>query len=161
PPAADSYLAKVGNREIVRGMAECHAILNLVERREQYADLYVDLARETGEVLDSYYWLKDPQAGDLASTLGEIRAAAEAAVGEFEKVRAIRRATRDRTQRVQDRVDELVAENAARLYDAIDAHVAAIAALRTLRGEIIALRELRYADAALIDALEARVVEQT
>ena len=37
---SDSFLYKIGNHDIVRGMAECHEVLNLIAKEDTYADLY-------------------------------------------------------------------------------------------------------------------------
>ena len=64
----DSFLYKVGNKDIVRGMAECHEILSLVGKDETYADLYVDLVKKSSDVIDSYFWAE--QRGNVSSRPG-------------------------------------------------------------------------------------------
>ena len=61
----DSFLFKIGNRDIVRGMAECHEVLTLIDKEDTYANLYVDIAKEAGDIVDSYFWI-DKQ-GDLSA----------------------------------------------------------------------------------------------
>ena len=80
----DSYLYKVGNRDIVRGMAECHEVLTLIEKEDTYAGLYVDLVKLSTDVLDSYFWIGHADAQDLAEPLGRIRDAAKAAVDKLD-----------------------------------------------------------------------------
>ncbi|MEM9019386.1 MAG: DNA repair ATPase [Planctomycetota bacterium] len=161
PTQSDSRLFKIGNRDIVRGMAECVEVLGLIDRDDPYAELYLDIVKTTSDLLDSYYWLSDPECFGLNQTLGKVREAAQAAVGEFDKVTRIRKSTRQQTQSVAQEAKDLVHRNAARIYDNINIYVEALGALRTVRGKIISLRELRYADLALIDELEQEVSEQT
>ncbi len=157
----ESYLFKVGNRDIVRGMAECVKVLDLVNREELYAQLYLDLVKSTSDLLDTYFWLEHAEASQIAEPLQEIKRAAQAAVGEYEKVTRIRKATERQVGEVTREVDELVNANAARIYDNILVFVEALAGLRELRGRIIALRELRYIDPDHVDQLEQEVKEQT
>ncbi len=157
---SDSMLFKIGNRDIVRAMAECVDVLKLVQREEAYAEVYLDLVRSAGNVLDAYFWLDQPEAGNLAEALREIRATAQAAVGEFEKVTRIRKTTRDRVADVTRRAGELLNANATRIYDDIHGYVRALAGLRELRGEVIGLRELRYVVREAVDALERDLVAQ-
>ena len=157
---SDSLLFKIGNRDIVRAMAECAALLKLVAKDEAYAEVYLDIVRAATDVLESYFWLAESEASDLAEPLRGIKAAAQAAVGEFEKVTRVRKATRDRVAEVTKRARELITANATRVYEDIHGYVKALSGLRETRGEIIGLRELRYVDRAAVDALEADVAAQ-
>ena len=83
---AGSPLYKIGNRDLVRGMAEAHEVLALIEKEDSYANLYLDIVKETTDILDSFFWISNEAAGNLAEPLAEIREAAQAAISEFEKV---------------------------------------------------------------------------
>ncbi|MEM6258570.1 MAG: DNA repair ATPase [Planctomycetota bacterium] len=157
---SDSYLYKIGNRDIVRGMAECTQVLGLIDRDDPYAELYLDIVSTTQDLLDSFFWLGDEACYGLAKTLTEIRDTAQAAVGEFEKVTRIRKNTRQQTDAVAQEAKDLVNRNATRIYDNINVYVEALGSLRGVRGRIIGLKELRYADVTLIDELEKDVQEQ-
>ncbi|WP_417848337.1 DNA repair ATPase [Thalassoglobus sp.] len=156
----DSYLYKIGNRDIVRGMAECHEILNLIEKEDSYSDLYVDLVKYAGDILDSYFWINNAEAANLGEPLQQIKVAATSAVDEFEKVVRVRQNTREQTQQVAGETRELLNEVGRRRFDNIDSFVKSLAGLRRVRGEIIGLRDLRYADTELIEQLETEVAEQ-
>lgn len=155
----DSYLYKIGNRDIVRGMAECHEILNLIEKEDSYSGLYVDLVKYTTDVLDSYFWIHHDDAAKLGEPLSNIKSAAAAAVDEFEKVVRVRQNTRQQTQRVADETREILHSVGRQRFDKIEQFVQSLADLRRIRGEIIALRDLRYVDLELIEQLEAEVSE--
>jgi hypothetical protein len=157
---SDSYLYKIGNRDIVRGMAECSQVLGLIDRDDPYAELYLDIVSTTTDLLDSFFWLGDDACFGLADTLGGVRDTAQAAVGEFEKVTRIRKNTRQQTDAVAQEAKDLVNRNATRIYDNINVYVEALGSLRGVRGRIISLKELRYADLERIDSLENEVQEQ-
>ena len=107
PVTSDSYLYKLGNKEIVRAMSEAQEVLTLLDKDDSYAGLYLDLIRLTGTLTDTYHWLREPAAQALAEPLRDIRQAANAAVEEFDKVLSIRKSTGAETQRVLARADEL------------------------------------------------------
>ncbi len=157
----DSYLYKIGNRDIVRGMAECHFILGLIDKEDTYAGLYVDLVKEATDVLDSYFWINHADAASLGEPLAQIKAAAMSAVEEFEKVVRVRQNTTEQTGRITSETRELLKSVGRKRFESIDEFVQSLASLRRVRGEIIGLRELRYADAALIDELEQEVIQTT
>ncbi len=162
-PAAstESYLYKIGNKDIVKAMAECHEVLRLIHRPDPYEGLYIDIVRQTQDVMDSYFWVGEERTGNLKKTLGEIRETAGAAIEEFEKVSRIRKQTLERVREVSLQTDSLVGQNARRTFESVDHYVESLAELRKLRGEIISLRDLRYANGEEIDALEKRVSEQS
>ncbi len=155
----DSFLYKVGNREVVRGMAECHGILGLLNKDESYANLYVDIVKASSDVLDSYFWINSDDTANLGEPLKEIRGTASAAVEEFEKVVRVRRDTSQKTAVVQKAVDEALQKTQRQRFDHINDFVESLASLRQLRGAAISLRDLRYADNGVIDGLEASVIE--
>lgn len=157
----ESYLYKLGNADIVRGMAECHEVLNLIGKDDTYADLYIDLVKKTGDVADSYFWIANSEAQDLKTPLMAINQAAQASIGEFDKVQRIRRSTEEETARVREKARKCVAAAEHQAPDDIFGFVHHLADLRGARGEVISLRDLRYVDTALIEALEAEIAEAT
>lgn len=159
PAGSDGFLQRVGNRDIVRGMAECHEILDLLGKEDSYAGLFIDLAKQTGVVLDTYHWLGHEEAFNLRECLLRIKEAADAAIGEFEKVTSVRRATEAQLREVSERVRQIAASIRARRFEVIGDFVTSLADMRSVRGEIIALRSLRYIDNAQVDALETEIQE--
>ncbi|QDT06614.1 ATPase involved in DNA repair [Rubripirellula lacrimiformis] len=157
----DSMLFKIGNKDIVRGMAECNELLQLIEKDDSYEGLYVDLGKKASDVLDSYFWIDKEEAEQLSQPLQKIRQAAGAAVEEFEKVVRVRRDTEGRTQEVQTAVDALVKSIQRGRFETIDDYVAALASLRQQRGHALGLNELRYVDTAVVETLEQETAEQS
>ncbi len=161
PTQADSLLAKIGNRDIVRGMAECHEVLTLIEREEIYASLYVDIVKKATDVIDSYFWLDNGEAFSLKEPLIAIKDAAASAIDEFEKVVRAQRNTAEQTRQVSTRAADVLGTIQHRRFAHINEFVDSLASLRRLRGEIISLRDLRYVDATAVDQLEDDVSQQT
>ncbi|MCP5548021.1 MAG: DNA repair ATPase [Akkermansiaceae bacterium] len=156
-----SFLFKIGNPELVRGMAEARELLTLLHKDDSFAGLYLDLVKRAGDLLDAYFWLDRDECGSLAAPLREIKQAAEAAIGEFEKVQRLRETAAERTKAVKSAVEQAVREAKTAPGDELKPLVHHLATLRKLRGEIIGLREVRYTDPAVIDAMEKEVVETT
>ncbi|MCC5830996.1 MAG: DNA repair ATPase [Phycisphaeraceae bacterium] len=158
---ASSRLYKIGNRDIVRGMAECAQLLQLIERESLYSDLYLDIVKTSSDLLEGYHWLREDECFNLDQVIGRIRETGQSAVAEYEKVVRLRRAADQAIGEEEDRTRAMIARNAARMYNHIDAFVTALAELREARGRIIGLKEVRYADARRVEAMEADVTEQT
>ncbi len=157
---SDSLLFKIGNKELVRGMAECSEVLMLIDKDDNYTGLYVDLVKRCGDILDSYFWIANPETLRLDEPLRAIRDAASAAVEEFEKVVRLRRDTQTRTIEVKDSIETLGKEIERSRFDSIDHFVAALSKLREQRGHAIGLRELRYVDVELVTTLEQATAER-
>ncbi len=155
----DNYLFKVGNKEIVKAMAECYEILTLAEKEDSYGGLYGDLVRISTDVLDSYYWIDKEAAFALDIPLRKIRETAHAAIEEYEKKVSIQRNTCQAIEQVSAQAEALFRKAKIGTFDNIDLFVETLSALRHLRGEIIALRDLRYSDETKVASLETRVGE--
>ncbi len=157
----DSYLAKIGNADIVRCMAECGEVLTLLGKDDTYADLYVDLAKKAGDICDAYFWVAREEAGNLREPLELIRGAAGSAIDEFDRVQRQRRAAADAAAEVGGRARKVLSAASHQRPDDILGFVHRLAELRSLRGEVIGLREMHYADLPAAEALEAEVAAAT
>ena len=160
PAISDSYLYKLGNKEIVRAMAEAQEVLTLLAKDDSYAGLYLDLIRLTGTLTDTYHWLREPAAQALAEPLRDIQQAANAAVEEFDKVLSIRKSTDAETQRVLAKADELTGRIRRTAATDVNEYVQLLAELRGVRGEVISLKELRYVELPTVEKAAAEL-EQT
>ncbi|MCW5556549.1 MAG: DNA repair ATPase, partial [Verrucomicrobiae bacterium] len=156
----DAFLYQVGNKDVVRCLAEIHEVLTLAGREAPYAELYSDVVRRCTAMLDAYTWLGSEDGFQLDEALRQLRETADKAVEEFAKVRrlqqeAVRRLA-DLGRRCESRFQEVRRAGLAKLEE----FVHHLAALRHLRGELITLREVRYVDPAQLAALEQGVAAQ-
>lgn len=149
----ESYLVKIGNKEIVRAMAECREILNLCYKNDRYSGLYADLAGRCTEVMDTYYWIGHPEAFQMAEILEDLRQVARAAIDEYEKKISIQRGTQNEIDRVKSLAIDLFRRCRNESFDSIELYVHTLAELRSLKGAIVSLKDLRYTDTGLINQL--------
>ena len=156
-----SLLYKIGNQDLVTGMAECHEILTLIEKDDTYGDLYVDIVKKATDILDSYFWVSQSEAANLGEVLTKIKSAAAAAIDEFEKVTRVRQNTRQQFESTSTHAREVIKSSQTRRFEAIGGYVEALADLRRARGETIGLKELRYIDLSAVEQLETQIAEQT
>ncbi|WP_294733871.1 DNA repair ATPase [uncultured Flavobacterium sp.] len=157
----DTYIYKIGNKDIVKAMADSQAIITLLNKDDDYDGLYADLTRLSKNILDGYYWITSDETFEVNVPLTEIRSTANAAIDEFEKVVQLRNNADKITQEVQQKADALFVQIKSSPLDNIDVFVADLAGLRSLRGEVISLKEVRYIDPNFITTLEAEIVTQT
>lgn len=157
----ESYIFKIGNKDIVRAMSECHEVMNLISQDDSYANLYVDLVKKSSDIIDSYFWLNQDQTFDLAKPLGDIRDAATAAVDEFDKVVRVRKNTAEQFATISKAAKDALIEATSKHFQSIDVFVQALADLRTVRGQVITLKELKYVDLAAVAELESKVADNS
>ncbi len=161
PVKTDSALYKIGNKDIVRCMAECHELINLISQEDIYADLYNDISKKAEEIKDSYFWIDSADMSNLSEPLSQIKEAGDAAIDEFEKVVRTKQNTREQIEQVAQNVREIIGQIDYDQINDINEFVRLLAELRSIRGQIISLKDLRYADTEMIESLETEVAEHT
>ena len=157
----DSFIFKIGNKEIVRAMAEAHEIMNLIDQDDSFANLYVDLVKRSSDIVDSYFWLKDDQTFNLAEPLEAIKQASTAAVDEFEKVVRVRSNTAKQFKETTKAAREVIRDATSRRFQVIDDFVQALSSLRAVRGQVISLKELKYIDLESVESVESEIGDNT
>lgn len=154
----DSFLQKIGNKDVVRAMAECQDIINLLNKDEIYGDLYVDVIKKSTDVIDSYHWLSKEAEYNLASPLQEIRKVAESAVDEYEKVRKIKESSAKRVNDLAKKRSDILKKSKAS-FGNINLYVDLLGEVREVRGEVISAKDLRYVDVARLETFDKELAE--
>jgi hypothetical protein len=157
----DSYLFKLGNKEIVQAMAEAGELLKLLRKEDSYANLYVDLVKVTTGILDSYHWLNHKEAFALSEPLQRIKNAASQAIEEFEKVVRMKKTTADRFAEVAGKAGDIIKRSKRGDAKTIYEFVERLGLLRKSKGEIISLKELPYVDTEKIQEYEQELSQIT
>lgn len=159
-PSQGTFLEKVGNADLVRGISDALSICRSIDEPEPTAQTFEDLIAAVIRAQDSYYWLGHGEVGDLGAELKEIYATAELIVDEFNKVQAIKQRAQEAVEAADTQLQELLHELRQQSRNAVDHFVDALSQLRHQRGHLITIRELRYVDLERVDALEGRIVER-
>ena len=154
-PKTGSYLEKIGNRDLVRGLSDSLTICRLIDEQTPSRANYEDLVAAASRIGDAYHWLGHAEI-ELQPTLREVRATAELIIDEFEKVETLRA----QAARAVAETEAALSERAAEPVN-VDGFVKQLAELRSKQGHVISLRELRYVDRAKLDALEAEIVKRS
>jgi hypothetical protein len=137
-----SFLGKVGNPDLVRGISESLSLRRLATPTSPDRQTWEDLIAATGRMVDAFHWLGHAECFDLLSVVKELRAVSEQIVDEFEKAEAIRLRAAEALAQAEAAQTELLR---ARPDDAKSAaeYMDALTALRRQRGTLGTLRELR------------------
>ena len=161
PGQRESFLYQIGNRDVVRCLSECNEILTLTAQENPYAALYADLVSRCTSLLDAFPWLAQEVGGGLNLALQELREVSNRAVDEFDKVLRLQREAVAEVENLRLRCTGLSQDIRRTTFKVLHDFVRHLASLRSLTGELIARREVRYIDLAALDALSASLVEES
>jgi hypothetical protein len=157
----DSLIYKIGNNDIVKAMAECQALITLLQKEDNYTGLYADIAKQSLDVLDSYYWIREKDTSELHIPLQEINNASNSAIDEFEKVKQLRKLAASKNKELAAQADEVFGKIKSQSFKSIDDFVQVLSSLRKLQGEAITMRDVRYINTDSIDKLELTIKENS
>lgn len=161
--ANDSELARIGNPELVRGIAELNTVVTLVDSSSASERHFTSLIRTVDRVLDQFFWLSGRQEEALFAGLHQhlttIRGTAELVLDEYEKVQSIRAQTETAINDVAEAQGTLMRDLKPDSWKAPDQFVSYLARLREHRGRVRTLNDRRYADKARIETLESDLAE--
>lgn len=149
-----NVLYKIGNKDIVSAMSEGQEVIQLLQKEDSYEGLYEDIHKRTNDILDSYFWIRQAEAFDIAAPLSLIRDIANTAIDEFAKVQAQRKHAADTLKAMSKRVDQLVVDVKNASINSLDQLVALLSATRSAQGAVIDLLNVRYIDVAAVDAMK-------
>ncbi|MEU6771752.1 DNA repair ATPase [Streptomyces sp. NPDC046759] len=148
-------LARVGNADLVRGLADCLSVARLATDGIGTGEGYRALLAACVRAADAHHWLAEPELGSLGEPLDALRATAEQVLGEFETVRELTRQAADALDEAAERLTAVVRRLRGEAPREAAAWVRGLTELRHAHGHLLTLRELRYVDAARLEELAA------
>ncbi|MFV0133137.1 DNA repair ATPase [Streptomyces sp. HMX87] len=156
-PAGTGPLARVGNADLVRGISDCLSVARAVAETTPTSEVYAELAAACVRTADAHHWLADPELGDLNAPLTAVRETADQVLAEFETVRALTRRAADALDAAEARVAAVVRRLRGEVPRSAAEWVGGLTELRRAQGQLLTLKDLRYADTGRIDRLAAGV----
>ncbi|WP_395790427.1 DNA repair ATPase [Aquimonas sp.] len=157
PPAA-SFMGRIGNAELVRGISDLFSLVREIDSEEVSTARYSLLSQSTRRLFDLHHWLDTPECAEVAPLLREVAATSESVLDEFEKVESIRATSERSLREARSAQTELLARARPDRCESVNDFVLGLSGLTAQRGRLLSLREARYMDVAAVDALEAAVV---
>lgn len=150
----DTPLGRIGNPELVRGIAELNSIVQLASEQQATERHFNAIIRRVDRTLNQFYWIGEPDFSTIHAALEQLKHTAELMLDEYEKVQAIRAQTAQALDEVEKQQTELLRELKPSSWKAPDVFVTYLKRLRDHRGRLMALRERRYLDEARLKTLE-------
>lgn len=149
-------LARIGNADLVRGIADCLSLTRAVAGTTPTTEVYEALVAACVRAADSHHWLGDAEAGDLRTPLDAVRVTAEQVLTEFRTVRTLTGRAADALDEAAGRLAAVVRRLRGEAPRSAAAWVSGLTELRQAQGHLLTLKEMRYADTGRIGELAAR-----
>ncbi|MHC5903559.1 DNA repair ATPase [Streptomyces sp. S6] len=172
---AGGALDRVGNADLVRGIADCLSIARSAASLARSAGETTEttetittaattaptptveghqaLVAACARAADTHHWLNDGELGGLGALLTDVRTTAEQVLAEFRTVRTLTRQAADALDEAGERLASVVRRLRGEAPRTATAWVTGLTELRYAQGHLLTLKEMRYADLARIDAL--------
>ncbi|MCP1315167.1 DNA repair ATPase, partial [Halomonas sp. 707D7] len=164
----DTTLGRIGNPELVRGIAELNGIVQLAGERATSERHFNAIIRRVDRTLNQFYWIGEAEFAAIHGALEQLKHTAELMLDEYEKVQAIRAQTAQALEALDKEQATLLRELKPSSWKTPDLFVTYLKKLRDHRGRLMALGERRYLDTArlselqtALDKAEASLTEQT
>ncbi|WP_308271140.1 DNA repair ATPase [Kitasatospora sp. SUK 42] len=158
-PPGSGPLARIGNADLVRGLADCLALARLAAAGADTPAGHRAVLTACTRTADRHHWLGQSGLGDLAAPLAEIRDTARQVIAEYEAIAQLTAHAAARTEEAAEHVEGLLrTARGETLADAAE-WVDRLAGLRRAQGRVEALRELPRADRERIDALAEHLAQ--
>ncbi|MCI3274899.1 DNA repair ATPase [Streptomyces cylindrosporus] len=154
-PVGDGPLERIGNADLVRGIAECLDVVRTAAAAvpENQATAAPELVLDVcAKAADRHYWLADT---GLLEPLTELREAAEQLAAEQGRVRQLAARAARELERAREEAAGLLRRSRGEPPADADGWTALLAELRRAQGRTRTLRELPQLDPAALDRLDA------
>lgn len=155
----DSVFAKIGNPDLVRAISDMFSVCRSIDNQEPTLASYEDLIGSITRIIDSYHWLSNSDIGTFVEDLNHISATSEQVLDEFEKVVAIKKQATEAVTKAKIEQVKLIKEVKLGDWATIDGYINALSRLRTQRGNLITIKDLRHVDLESVKSLENDVID--
>ena len=158
-PTGNSFYARIGNAELVRGISDLYSISRDIEHQQVSSTLYNQLSSTYHDLINRYYWLDEATLSDIKDSLYHVSSTAELVLDEFEKVESIRAQAQTAMQQADAEQREIFSQLLPDSWDKVEDYVNALNRIRQHRGHLMTIKDYRYIDQERIKAMDVKLVE--
>lgn len=157
-PPGDSFYARIGNAELVRGISDLYSVIRSVQQPDVSMTHYNQLIKASNRLFEAYYWFESPELAEIKHVVSEISSTSDKVLDEFEKVESIRLQADSAMQGAEAEQKAILKSIRADSWTQTQEFVEALNRIRHQRGHLMTIREYRYIDQERIAALEAELL---
>ncbi len=129
-PTNQTFLGRIGNAELVRGISDLLSVCRMIENQEVSVRIYEELSRLSHKLFDNHYWVEDEKLSDIAGLLRDISSTAELVIDEFEKVESIRQQSNETMANAEQTQQSIIAAIQPDSWELVEQYVEALDQLR-------------------------------
>ena len=156
-PPKQSFLGRVGNAELVRGISDVFSICRAIEEQQVSSSLYEEMVKNCKQLFDSYYWFDAEETVNIRDIVLSISETAELVIDEFEKVQAIRKKSIEALDFAETTQQDLISASRPDNWEKAEEYVGALKNLRQQRGHLATIKGYRYIDIGRINVLDEQL----
>lgn len=154
-----SFLGKIGNTDLVRGISELYSISKSIHQPAISADHYNELSKHCSAIFDSYYWLENNELKEISELLHKVKETSESVIDEYEKVESIRLQSDKALTDAKKTQSTLLSEIQPNSWHTPQDFVDGLNKISAQQGHLLTIREYRYINVDLIDELNAQLTK--
>ncbi|MBB5320526.1 DNA repair ATPase [Marinobacter oulmenensis] len=155
----DSDMGRIGNPELVSGIADLYGVVKLADLEEAGLRHFNTLIKRVDKLLDQRFWLHEDHFQSINKALHSVRSTAELMVDEYEKVESVRAQSNQALNDADKALSVLIQETRPESWREPHQFVAHLKKLRDHRGLIRSLTERRYIDRPRLESLDRKAAE--
>ncbi|WP_024695653.1 DNA repair ATPase [Pseudomonas syringae] len=153
-PLNDSFIGRIGNAELVRGISDLYDLAREARATRATASRFLGLGSRVAVLFDKHHWLSHESIAPVSGSLRGIAHSGTSIADEFEKVEHVQAHSARLMQEARQRYVALSSQLRLENGEGIQGFVARLDSITELRGYLLTLREQRYIDIAAIDEME-------
>lgn len=158
-PVSQTFLGRIGNAELVRGVSDFYSICRLIDNQKVSSRLYEELTRAANKVFDDHYWVAEGETADIGKVIKQISETSELVIDEFEKVESIRQQSTTTMAEAEQKQKDLIRSIQPDSWQKAEEFVGALKQLRFQRGHLVTIKDYRYIDVVRIEKLDVELQE--
>ncbi len=159
-PASQTFLGRIGNAELVRGVSDLLSVCRIIDNQEVSVRLYEELSNSSRKLFDDHYWLQEDELNSIAGFLGEIAETSELVIDEFEKVESIRQQSTHTMTEAESTQQDILRLIQPDSWSMAEEYVDALDKIRHQRGHLTTISEYRYIDLQRIATLDQELTNK-
>ncbi|MCG8610871.1 MAG: DNA repair ATPase [Pseudomonadales bacterium] len=158
--SSNSELGRIGNPELVRGIADLRTIYQLACKNQVSTAHFAELIRQLDRLFDHYHWLDNETLGQFEPQLRHLRESVEQILDEYEKVAALQKQSLQALNQASEKVDEIIRNIQPDAWHTPLEFIQSLQQIRLQRGHLTTLQSQRYVDKNRLAELDGRLQAQ-
>ncbi len=157
-PVTQSFYARIGNPDLVRGISDLFSIGRSIRDETVSVRHYEHLRKLSDKIFDDHFWVSEAETQGIDGKVKEITQTVDLVIDEFVKVESIRSQSAVVMREAEQDLHQLKINTDTIDWKSVDQYVQALDQIRKQRGHLTTIKNYRYIDVARIEAMDTELV---